>query len=119
MSDEILKVLLDMKSEISEVKTTGLATLEQAKKTNGRVTSLEVSNLNLSNLVSRHNGEILKAQQERKKELEDRERIEEEKEKEKRQFLYVVLEKVAWLMLGFVIFKFASPVFLEIIKLLN
>ena len=51
---------MDIKGEIGEMKATGITTLEGVKKTNGRVTCLEESNLKLSNIVSRHNGILLK-----------------------------------------------------------
>jgi hypothetical protein len=60
MSEKIIELLMNMEREIGEIKATGVSTLEQAKKTNGRVTCLEESNLKLSNIVSRHNGVLLK-----------------------------------------------------------
>jgi ribosome-binding ATPase YchF (GTP1/OBG family) len=60
MSEEIIKILMNIERELAEVKTTGLSTLAQATKTNGRVHCLEESNSKLSNIVSRHNGILLK-----------------------------------------------------------
>ena len=63
MSEEILKLLMSMERDIGEIKATGLSTLAQATKTNGRVTCLEESNRELSKIVSRHNGVLLKWEQ--------------------------------------------------------
>lgn len=60
MSEEIIKILMNMEREIGEIKATGLTTLAQATKTNGRVTCLEESNIKLSNILSRHDNQLTK-----------------------------------------------------------
>lgn len=63
MSPEaILEHLFKISQDISELKGSVSAQLEailiEAKRTNGRVTSLEKTNENLAHLVSRHSGEF-------------------------------------------------------------
>ncbi len=60
MSNDILQILLNIERELGEIKSTGVTTLEQATKTNGRVTSLEDTHRELARIVSRHNGVLLK-----------------------------------------------------------
>lgn len=60
MNEEMLKLLMSIERELGEIKATGLSTLAQATKTNGRVTCLEKTNEELSKIVSRHNGVLMK-----------------------------------------------------------
>ena len=60
MSEQIIEILMKIERELGEVKTTGLTTLEQAKKTNGRVTCLEGIQAEQARMLSRHNGVLLK-----------------------------------------------------------
>ena len=60
MSEQIIEILMKIERELGEVKATGLTTLEQAKKTNGRVTCLEGIQSEQAKMLSRHNGVLIK-----------------------------------------------------------
>lgn len=113
MTDEVLKILIEMKGEISEIKATGIATLNQATRTNGRVTVLEKSNEELSKLVSRHNGELLRIA---KMEEERREQIK-ENGKQRNNLYFFFIEKIVLILTGLFLAKFFGPELTRLIQL--
>ncbi len=92
MSEQIVEILMKMEREIGEIKATGISTLEQAKKTNGRVTCLEGTHAELAKIVSRHNGILIKWEQ--------CEQEQKQNSKELRTKGWALLEKIIWGAIG-------------------
>lgn len=102
MSEQIVEILMKMEREIGEIKATGISTLEQAKKTNGRVTCLESTHAELAKLVSRHNGIIIK--------WEESEECKKEDIREFKKRGWVLVEKVIWAAVGAMIIWFFKDI---------
>jgi len=68
--ESVAEHLFNISADIGEIKANGVATLTEARRTNGRVTKLEEVVVELkeavgkiSLLISRHNGDLLKHEQ--------------------------------------------------------